>query len=149
VSANTLIKWGRPRIGLSVSVWLPMREFTQFRNDATGDTLSGNKLARARKWTAAVAISYEHPLRGLGRLSGRLEYNFRSGFFDTKENDSRFAQGSFGLLNLFLRFEAASGKWYVLASGRNLSDEDYFHQVFLQSSPGYPDTYEIGVGYRF
>ena len=28
-------------------------------------------------------------------------------------------------------------------------DEDYFNHVFFQSSPGYPDTYEIGVGYRF
>jgi hypothetical protein len=31
-------------------------------------------------------------------------------------------------------------------SGRNLTDEDYFNQVFLQSSPGYPDTYELGFG---
>ena len=32
---------------------------------------------------------------------------------------------------------------------KNLTDEDYFNQVVLQSSPGYPDTYEIGAGIRF
>ncbi len=137
---------------LSVSggvVWLPKREFVEYINEVTGDTLSGDKLVRAPKWTAAGAISYELPVSQSGKLSGRLEYSYRSGYFYTQENDPRFAQGSFGLLNLYLRFEAASESWYVFASGHNLTDEDYFNHVFLQSSPGYPDTYEIGVGYRF
>ena len=56
---------------------------------------------------------------------------------------------AFGLWNVFLRFEPAGDQWYVFASGRNLGNEDYFNQVFLQASPGYPDTYEGGFGYRF
>ena len=44
---------------------------------------------------------------------------------------------------------AADESWYLFASGRNLTAEDYFNQVFFQSSPGYPDTYEVGAGYRF
>ena len=48
-----------------------------------------------------------------------------------------------------MRFESPNNQWYAFASGRNLTSEDYFHQVFFQSSPGYPDTYEIGAGYRF
>ncbi len=130
-------------------VWLPKREFVEYRNEVTGDTLSGNKLVRAPEWSANGAVGYERPLRDLGSLSARLEYSFRSDYFHTPENDPNFAQDSFGLLNAYLRFEAASQAWYVFASGRNLTDEDYFNQVFLQSSPGYPDTYEIGVGIRF
>lgn len=138
------------RISISGGVvWLPKREFVEYSNEVTGDTLSGNKLVRAPEWTAAGAISYEHPVSRSGKLSGRLEYSYRSGYFYTQENDPRFAQKGFGLLNLSLRFEAASERWYVFASGHNLTDEDYFNHVFLQSSPGYPDTYEIGVGYRF
>ena len=53
------------------------------------------------------------------------------------------------MLNLFLRFTPASEKWYLFASGRNLGNADYFDQVFLQSSPGYPDTWETGIGYLF
>jgi len=130
-------------------VWMPRREFVQFRNEETGDTLSGNKLVRAPEWTATAAIDYEHPLPGLGTLSGRLGYDYRSAYFFTKENSPFDAQDAFGLLNLSMRFESASERWYAFAAGRNLTDEDYFHQVFLQSSPGYPDTYEVGLGYRF
>lgn len=138
------------RLTISGSVvWLPKREFVEYRNDRTGDTLSGNDLTRAPEWTATAAINYDHPLRDLGNLSARLEYNYRSDYFYTTDNDPRFAQDSFGLLNVFLRYEAANEKWYVFGSARNLRNEDYFNQVFLQSSPGYPDTYELGFGYRF
>jgi iron complex outermembrane receptor protein len=130
-------------------VWLPKREFIEYQNEATGDILSGNELVRAPEWSATAAIGYEHPLQEFGRLSARLEYSFRSDYFFTPENDPTFAQGSFGLLNASLKFEAANDKWYVFASGRNLTDQDYFNHVFFQSSPGYPDTYEIGAGYRF
>jgi iron complex outermembrane receptor protein len=130
-------------------VWLPKREFVEYRNEVTGDTLSGNDLVRAPEWSANGAVDYEHPLGDLGSLSARLEYSYRSGYFYTPENAPFYAQDSFGLLNAYLKFEAASQAWYAYVSGRNLTNEDYFTQVFLQSSPGYPDTYEIGVGIRF
>lgn len=137
---------------LSVSagaVWLPKREFVQFDGHVTDETLTGNELVRSPEWTATGAIEYGHPLGQLGGLSARLEYSYRSGYFYTPDNDPDFWQDAFGLLNLFLRFESANDDWYLFASGRNLTDEDYFNQVFFQSSPGYPDTYEFGAGYRF
>jgi hypothetical protein len=48
-----------------------------------------------------------------------------------------------------LRFEPPSARWYLFASGRNLADRDCFNQALIQSSPGYPDTYEAGFGVRF
>ncbi len=130
-------------------VWLPVRKFVEYRNEVTGDRLSGNELVQAPEWSSTAAVAWRHTLRGRGAVSVRLEYNFRSASFYTPENDAKFAQGSFGLLNAHFRFEAANQRWYAFASGRNLTDEDYFNQVFLQSSPGYPDTYEIGAGIRF
>jgi len=130
-------------------VWLPKREFVAYRNDRTGDTLSGNKLIRSPEWSATAAVGVEQAISGHGRLVARLEYNYRSEFFYTTDNNPRFSQDGFGLLNLFLRYEHAGDRWYAFASGRNLGNEDYFNQVFLQSSPGYPDTWEIGFGYRF
>ena len=137
---------------LSVSagvVWLPKRDFVEYRNDRTGDVLSGNRLTRAPEWTVAAAINYEHPLPKAGQLSARLEYNYRSAYFYTVQNVAQFAQDGFGLLNLFLTFETDSEQWYMFASGRNLGNADYFNQVFIQSSPGYPRTFEAGFGYRF
>lgn len=130
-------------------VWLPKREFVEYRNDRTGDTLSGNDVTRAPEWTALLALGYERPLGNNGTLAARLEYNYRSDFFYTTDNDLQFAQDAFSLLNLFLSFEPLSEKWYVFASGRNLGNADYFNTVFIQSSPGYPDSYEAGFGYRF
>jgi iron complex outermembrane receptor protein len=129
-------------------VWMPKREFVQFIS-AIGQDLSGNELVRAPEWAASAAITYEQPLRDLGRLSARLEYACRSRYFFTPENDPRYEQDSFSLLNVLLKFESSDNTWYAFASGRNLTNEDYFHSVFFQSSPGYPDTYEIGAGYRF
>ena len=131
------------------AVWLAKREFVEYRNDRTGDTLSGNELTRTPEWTVTTAIHYDQPLQDLGNLSARLEYNYRSDFFYTVENNPLVAQDNFGLVNVFLKFERASERWYVFASGRNLGSTDYFNQVLLQSSPGYPDTYEAGFGYRF
>jgi iron complex outermembrane receptor protein len=130
-------------------VWLPKREFVEYRNDRTGDTLSGNKLSRAPGRSATAAIDYKLQRRQGGEYSARIEYNYRSGYFYTIDNDPRFAQGSFGLCNLYLEFQSAGEEWYVFASGRNLGNVDYFNQVFLQASPGEPDTYEAGFGYRF
>jgi len=138
------------RLSLSAGVvWLPKREFVSYRNDLAGDTLSGNLLTRAPEWTVATAIDYVQPLAGLGNLNVRFEYHYRSSFFYTVDNNPLFAQGSFGLLNTYLQYEPAGGRWYAFASGRNLGGVDYMNQVFLQSSPGYPDTYEAGFGYRF
>ncbi|MGA8205249.1 MAG: TonB-dependent receptor [Woeseiaceae bacterium] len=141
VTANLAVAGG--------AVWLPRREFVDYRNDLTGDVLSGNDLARAPEWSLSAALDYGYPLPRGARLSVRLEYNYRSGYFYTVDNNPNFAQDAFGLVNLFLRFVPASDTWYLFASGRNLADEAYFNQVFIQASPGFPRTVEAGFGYRF
>lgn len=130
-------------------VWIPKREFVEFDSAITGDAYSGNKLSRAPEWTATAALEYEYLWQDRGSVSWRIEYNYRSDFYFTPGNEPRFAQDGFGLLNALVKFEPASAKWYVFASGRNLTHQDYFNAIFLQSSPGYPDTYEVGIGFRF
>jgi iron complex outermembrane receptor protein len=131
------------------AVWMPKREFVRFDGDSSGESYSGNELALAPEWSANAALTYQQSVQRLGRLSARLEYSYRSSYFFTKENDPAYAQDAFGLLGVLLRLDSADGRWHAFASGRNLANADYFHQVFFQSSPGYPDTYEIGAGYRF
>lgn len=126
-------------------VWTPIREFVDFTSMATGDVLSGNVLSRAPEWTSSVAIAYRRPLRAAGRFSVRASYAYRSEFFFTKENEPANSQEAFGLLDLVTQFEP-NRRWYVFASARNLLDEDYFTQAFIQSSPGRPAHYEVGFG---
>jgi len=138
--------------GLSFSggvVWLPRREFTEFVDDLSGDVLSGNVISRAPRWSGTASIGYQRLLAGLGEFSADLDYNYRSQFFFTKENDPLLAQDAFGLLNLAFRLESATGGWHAFATGRNLLGTDYFDQMFLQSAPGKPTHYELGFGWRF
>ena len=130
-------------------VWLPKREYVDYIGSEDGQDLSGYELPRAPEWSAIASITYRRPLAHYGELTGRVEYSYRSGFFYTLDNLAAEAQAAYGLLNLLLRFEPPQANWYAFASGRNLTDEDYFHQVFIQAAPGYPDTYEVGVGFRF
>lgn len=131
------------------TVWLPGREFVDFVSEWTGDSLSGNTVPRAPEWSTTTALSYRFLLRELGQVSARLEYNYRSDYYFTKENDPLLAQNSFGLLNLYLAFEPSDAKWRIFAIGRNLTNADYYNQIFIQSSPGYPATWEAGFDVRF
>jgi iron complex outermembrane recepter protein len=130
-------------------LWMPKREVVEFESERRTTSLSGNELSRAPEWTATATLDYQFPPVDEGRFTARLEYNYRTHFFFTIDNEPLHVQEDLGLLNLLLKFEAANANWYVFASGRNLTDQDYFNQVFLQSSPGYPDTYELGFGLHF
>jgi iron complex outermembrane receptor protein len=130
-------------------VWLPKQEYLDYIVNQGGDDLSGYELPRAPEWSAIASLTYRWPLANHGELSGRIEYSYRSAFFYTLSNLATESQPAYGLLNLYLRFEPERANWYAFASGRNLTDEDYYHQAFIQAAPGYPDTYEVGVGFRF
>jgi iron complex outermembrane receptor protein len=101
-------------------------------------------VGRAPEWSGSASIGYRAPVIGIGEFSAEVDYNYRSQFFFTKENSPLLSQSAFGLLNLNLRLESVAGRWYVFATARNLLDKDYFSQILIQSSPGYPTTYEVG-----
>ena len=129
-------------------VWMPRREFVEFSADGDTGDLSGNDLSRAPEWLVTSAIDYVRPLPRFGVFRGRIEYQYRSDFYFTKENLPLFSQPGFGLLNAFLRYEASAG-WYLFAAAKNITDTAYFTQVFIQSSAGYPVTFELGFGLEF
>ncbi len=127
-------------------VWMPRRQFVDYNNSITGDTLSGKKVPLASQWSTTTSLDYQRPITGIGTVRASLEYSFRSHYYFTENNTPYLDQGSFGLLNARLKFESLQGKWYLFASARNIGDKDYFTTVFLQSAPGYPNTYEVGIG---
>jgi iron complex outermembrane recepter protein len=129
-------------------VWLPEREFVEFVT-ATGNSLDGNVLSRAPEWSATASAVHRWPLASGSEWSARLDYSYRSGVFFTKENLPLYFQSAFSLVDLFLGFERAGTRWSVYAAGRNLLDQDYFDQAFIQTAPGKPRTWELGVGMRY
>ncbi len=130
-------------------VWLPEREFVDFTPTVGNAPLDGNVLTRAPEWSATAAIEYVSPPLAGGNLSARLDFSYRSETFYTKENLPSHSQGAFGVLDLFLRYESRQQHWYLFASARNMLDEAYFDQVFIQTSPGRPPSWEVGFGVRY
>lgn len=141
------------RLSLSSAVvWLPRREYVEYVVSSDSQNLSGYDLPRAPEWSVIGSLSYRQPLAHYGQLTGRVEFSYRSDFiftYDGLPDSGQRSQDSYGLLNLYLRFEPEQANWYAFAAGRNLTNADYFHQVYIQAAPGYPDTYEVGVGVRF
>lgn len=142
---------GALELGRSLSlsggvVWMPERTFVDFETAASGQSLTGNLVSRAPEWSATASLFYAGEVRRLGALSARLVYNYRSKFYFTKENLEAESQDAFGLLDLYVRLDSPRSDWYVFANGRNLTGVDYFTQAYIQSSPGYPATWEAGVG---
>jgi iron complex outermembrane receptor protein len=129
-------------------IYMPEREFVEFVSVTSGGSLSGNTLSRAPEWSVSASVAYGVPIGAAGQLSVEADYNHRSEFFFTKENNPLLAQASFGLLNVSLRFVSSPGRWHAFASVRNALDSDYFTQVMIQSSAGYPVNYEVGFGWR-
>jgi len=147
IDASTAIAIGDRWTMTGGVVWLPERKFVNFETEGTD--LSGNTLIRAPEWSSSVSVGYRLPIGGVGYLSTRLDYNYRSKIYFTKENNPVESQGAFGLLNFVVRLEPTTEKWYLFAIARNVTDVDYFDKAYIQSNPGYPANQEIGFGVRF
>jgi iron complex outermembrane receptor protein len=137
------------RLALAIGfVWLAAREYVDYADASSGADFSGNQLVRAPEFSGSLALDFEQPTADRGTLTARLGVDYRSAYSFTPDNNPQFAQDAFALVNARVQFEAADGRWRIYGVARNLLDEDYFNQVFLQSSPGLPATFEIGAGIR-
>lgn len=135
-------------VAVTVS-WIPERHFIEDYVSLDGSSIEGNVLSRAPEWSAGANVEYRSPPVAGGNLYARLDYSYRSAVFYTKENRPQASQGAFSLFNTYVRFERPESRWYLFASARNLFDEHYFNQVLLQSSAGWPSTWEVGFGLRY
>jgi iron complex outermembrane receptor protein len=64
-------------------------------------------------------------LGGLGRLTVRGDYAYRSRYYNDVANSPGLAQQGFGLFNARVSLQSASQQWEVAAFGTNLTDERY------------------------
>ncbi len=112
---------------------------------------SGNTLNNAPEWKANASARYGIPL-GTGELSlfAQIAYQDRV-FFNNPANDPNASQDAVTVLDARIGYVTGSGAIEVGAYGKNLTDEDYFHNIvqFTSTSDARNDIFSIGnaLGY--
>jgi iron complex outermembrane recepter protein len=126
--------------------------YTSIIDDGSTADFSGNVMPRSPKWTLSSAATLDNLRFGnTAEGSVRLEYNYRSRTFFTRENIEVGSQGGYGLFNLVARVDFDDGRWGLRFTGRNLADTRKFN--FLRNDPfatvGEFRNFEIAVNYNF
>ena len=107
--------------------------YTQIAPAATELTLN-SKFAFVSKWQGLAAVQKEFQLPGNSRLSPRVEWAFRSGYFNDALNTPEEAQPAYGLLNGVLRWTSADTKLTASAGVKNALNKDYI--IAASFTPG-------------
>jgi iron complex outermembrane receptor protein len=121
-------------------------------NNVAAVDVSGQRMARAPKWTANLAANYGHDME-LGRLTayGSIYYNDGSAF----EPSNRLKTGTYTTLDTEIGFEPVRVPGLrLVAWGRNLTNKAYlasFLETQLADGVSYapPRTYGVRAEYKF
>lgn len=112
---------------------------------------SGNTLVNAPEWKANATAQYTVPLGSGGSvvLFGQLSY--QDDVYFTQINEPEVGQEAFTLVDARAAWLNAGGTVELAAFGKNLTDEEYFHNGvrFTSTSDPAKDVYQIGnaLGY--
>jgi len=141
---------------LSGSFGYTNAKFDEFENCSgplPEDNCNGNRLARAPKYTANLAIEYSVPV-GDGEIMARGDWSYRGDLFFNPQNTLEVLNPGYSIFNA--RIGYASEDWDVFFWGKNLTDKDTFNGI---SNPnlvgnsivvyGNPRTYGVKVSARF
>jgi iron complex outermembrane recepter protein len=112
---------------------------------------SGKQMVNSPEWKLNATAQYSLSLgeRGTLLLFGQLSY--QDDLFFTQINEAEVGQEAITLLDARIAWLDASGRWELAVHGKNLTDEDYFHNGvrFTSTSDPAKDVLQIGnaLGY--
>ena len=116
---------------------------------------SGNRMQRAPQHTLSLGLNFETKT-GIGQLTSRIGYAYRSSIFFEADNNAVDPQSSERALGLWdASVNLKNGHWTVGIWGRNLSDERYRRQVLNSTGNAQrgiwaePRTFGARVSYDF
>jgi iron complex outermembrane receptor protein len=139
-------------------------EFLDENEDGFVDT---QVITNAPEWTGTLRANFDWQVGG-GLLTASAGYAYRSESVLTNEGgpDPRdptgatpllpLTQDAFGLVDAWIQYLTANGKWRFGLSGKNLTDEEYLTNGYnlpvlgvIQGSYGAPRTFVATVEFRF
>jgi iron complex outermembrane receptor protein len=113
------------------------------------------ELVKAPEWTLSSGLQYSF-LVGLGEITLRGDWAYKSKVYHDVFNDPRLAQDAFDLFNAYVSLVSDERRWELAVFGTNLSDERY--RISGNSSAGFglaestfspPREWGATVRYRF
>ena len=121
--------------------------------------LAGNKLPRAPDGTGNLALSYIQPVGDSGNMDARVEWQYTGDQFYSVFNRDSIGQNGVSVFNASVGFVNNDESWSIRGWVRNLTDKEYFSNLFPSGVSGTttvpqgfvapPRTYGITVGANF
>ncbi|MBU6379634.1 MAG: TonB-dependent receptor, partial [Gammaproteobacteria bacterium] len=112
---------------------------------------AGNKLNNAPEFKGSLSATYGIDLAGGGRVSLQGAAHHQGRVYFLPANTSVMSQAAYTLLDLRIGYESAARNLSLGAFVKNLTDEDYFHNIvqFTSTSDARKDIFAIGnaLGY--
>jgi iron complex outermembrane receptor protein len=84
-----------------------------------------SRLPVTPRWTVGTGASYTYDWEGVGTLTSRADYNYRSSVFYGAANAPLEYQKGYGLLNVRVTYTDPSGRFSLSAFGLNVTNKRY------------------------
>ena len=132
-------------------------EYNEFIGPGGIDISDQRKLVNAPRWSARIGGTYSVDLGDNGTILIGADAAYRSKTYTVVSSSEVLAQDGYTIIDAFVRYEAASERWWLSVGGKNLTDKRYISHGFdLSDSLGYqlayygdPRTYSATLGVRF
>ncbi len=98
----------------------------------------GNRLNNAPEFKGNVSATYDIKLAGGGTVTLFGQLAHQDDVYFNAANDAAATQDAFTLLDARIAYTSANGAMEVSLSGKNLTDEDYFHNIVQFTSTSLP-----------
>jgi iron complex outermembrane receptor protein len=112
---------------------------------------AGNRLNNAPEFKGSLSVGYSIDLASGGQVTLFGAANHQGRVFFLPANTTVMSQASYTLVDARIGYENESGDWAVGAFVKNLTDEEYFHNIvqFTSTSDARKDVFAIGnaLGY--
>ena len=109
--------------------------YTSILPSATDINLN-SKFAFVSKWQYLVAGQKEFHLPGNSKLTPRLEWQYRTAYFNDSLNTAAEEQPAYGLLNALLQWTAADAKLSATVGVKNALDKDFIDAAYFTPGSG-------------
>jgi iron complex outermembrane receptor protein len=112
---------------------------------------SGKTLNNAPEFKGTFSANYTIPLAAGGRISVFGQVSHQGEVFFNADNSASMTQDSYTLVDARIGYETESGAFAVALFAKNLTDEEYFHNIvqFTSTSDTARDIFNVGhaLGY--